>query len=82
MMNISWEFEISTYNNLCSRGPKKLLSESRKRPVAAILFFKMRPKIFPGKIYGFATSTEVKLALLLRTYVEENKNYKKKILWL
>ena len=50
MMNISCEFEISAYNSLCSRGPTKLLAESRKTPVAAILFFKMRPKIFPGKI--------------------------------
>ena len=39
MMNISYEFEISTYNALCSRGPTKLLTESQKTPVAAILFF-------------------------------------------
>ena len=50
MKNISCEFEISTYNTLCSRGPTKLLPESRKMPVAAILFFKMRPKIFSGMI--------------------------------
>ena len=50
MTNISCEFEISTYNTLCSRGPTKLPTESRKKPVAAILFFKMRPKILPGKI--------------------------------
>ena len=39
MMNISCVFEISTYNALCSRGPTKVLAESRKKPVAAILFF-------------------------------------------
>ena len=50
MMNISGEFDISTYNVLCSRGPTKLLANSQKIPMAAILFFKMRPKIFPGKI--------------------------------
>ena len=50
MRNISCEFEISTYNTLCSRGPPKVLVQSRKTPVAAILFFKMMPKIFPGKI--------------------------------
>ena len=50
MMNISCEFEISTYNTFCSGGPTKVLAESRKKtPVVAILFFKMRPKIFPGK---------------------------------
>ena len=30
IMDISCEFEISTYNTLCSRGPTKLLAESRK----------------------------------------------------
>ena len=50
MINISSEFEICTYNTLCSRGPPKVLAESRKKmPVAAILCFKMRLKIFPGK---------------------------------
>ena len=32
------------------RGVDIILAESRKTPVAAILFFKMRPKIFLGKI--------------------------------
>ena len=48
MINISREFEISTYNTLCSRGPTKLLAKSRKKmPVATMLFFKMRPKNIP-----------------------------------
>ena len=37
MMKISCEFEINTYNTLCSRWPTKLLAESRKT-------FKTRPK--------------------------------------
>ena len=44
MGNISCEFEISTYNTLCPTGPIKVLAESQKTPVAAILFFKMRQK--------------------------------------
>ena len=31
MMNIFCEFEISTYNTLCSRAPPKLLAESKKK---------------------------------------------------
>ena len=50
MRNIPCKFEISTYNTLCSRGPQKSLLKVEKTPVAAILFFKMRPKIFLGKI--------------------------------
>ena len=50
MRNIPCEFEISTYNTLCSGGPPKVLAEVKKMPMAAILFFKMRPKIFPGKM--------------------------------
>ena len=50
MRNIPCEFEISSYNTLCSRGPPKVFAESRKTPMAAILFFQMRPKIFPGNI--------------------------------
>ena len=49
-MNISWEFEISTYNTFCSGGVTKPFYKSRKTPVVTILFFKMRPKIFPDKI--------------------------------
>ena len=48
IMNIFCKFEISTYNSLYSRGPTKLLGEGQKTPMAAILFFKIRPKIFPG----------------------------------
>ena len=56
MGNISCEFQISTYNTLCSRGPTKVLAESEKKmPMAAILFFKMRPKIFSGKILSWGT---------------------------
>ena len=50
MMNISCKYEISTCNTLCSEEATKLLAESSKMPMAAILFFKMRPKIFQGKI--------------------------------
>ena len=31
MMNIFWEFEISTHNTLCSRWPIKRLAESKKK---------------------------------------------------
>ena len=50
VMNISYKFEISTCNTLCSRGRTKL-AESRKTPVVAILFSKMRPKRFYGYEY-------------------------------
>ena len=58
MMNISCEFggvakflAESKKNKL--PGVAKLLAEREKKmPVAAILFFRMRPKIFPGKILG------------------------------
>ena len=48
MRNIFCEFEISTYNTLCSRRP---CFKSNKRPWWPSCFFKMRPKIFPGKIF-------------------------------
>ena len=47
MGNISCEFEISTYNTLCSRGPTKSLLKVEKTPVAAILFFKNEAKNIP-----------------------------------
>ena len=50
IVNISRESEISTCNTLCFSGPTKLLAETRKTSVVAILFFKMRPKVLPGKI--------------------------------
>ena len=53
MLNITYEFDSSTYNVLCSRGPLKLLAESRKTPVAAILFSKTRPKYSQARFYGY-----------------------------
>ena len=51
MRNLPSEFEISTYNALCSRVPAKGLAESRKNARGGhLVFFKIRPKIFPGKI--------------------------------
>ena len=44
LMNISCEYKISTYDTLCSKGPTKLLADSRKMPVVAILFFKSTPR--------------------------------------
>ena len=39
MGNISCEFEISTYNTLCSRGPTKVLAESEKNAHGGHLLF-------------------------------------------
>ena len=49
MWNIPCEFKISTLP-FALEGHHKSLLKDEKTPVAAILFFKMRPKIFPGKI--------------------------------
>ena len=47
MMNISCEFETSTYNTFCSRKATKLLVESKKKHLWRLsCFFKLRPKIF------------------------------------
>ena len=47
MMNISCKFEISTYNILCSRGPTKLLAESRKNACGGHLVFQNEAKNIP-----------------------------------
>ena len=52
MMNIFCNLRLLPIITFALEGkPTKLLAESlKKMPVAAILFSKMRPKIFPGKI--------------------------------
>ena len=47
MRNISCEFEISTYNTLCSRGPAKVLAESRKNARGGDLVFQNEAKNIP-----------------------------------
>ena len=47
MMNISCEFEIPTYNTLCSREPAKLLPKSRKNPHGGYLVFQNEAKNIP-----------------------------------
>ena len=44
MGNVSWEFEISTYNTLCSRGPRKVIAESRKNARGGHLVFQNEAK--------------------------------------
>ena len=48
--NISCEFEISTYNTLCSRGPTKVLVQSQINIPGGHLVFQNEAKIFSGKI--------------------------------
>ena len=47
MRNISYKFEISTYNTLCSRGPTKVLAESRKNACGGHLVFQNEAKNIP-----------------------------------
>ena len=47
MRNIPCEFEISTYNTLCSRGPPKVLAESRKNTRGGHLVFQNEAKNIP-----------------------------------
>ena len=47
MRNIPCEFEISTYNTLCSRGPAKVLAESRKKRSGSHLVFQNEAKNIP-----------------------------------
>ena len=47
MRNIPCEFEISTYNTLCSRGPPKVLAESRKNARGGHLVFQNEAKNIP-----------------------------------
>ena len=49
MMNISCEFEISTNNTVCSRGPTKLLGESKKNARGSHLVFQNEAKNIPPK---------------------------------
>ena len=41
------EIEISTYNTLCSRGPAKVLAESRKNTRGSHLVFQNEAKNIP-----------------------------------
>ena len=47
MRNIPCEFEISTYNTLWSRGPPKVLAESRKNVHGGHLVFQNEAKNIP-----------------------------------
>ena len=49
MGNISCEFEISTFNTLCSRGPTKVLAESRKNTHGSHVVFQNEAKNIPGQ---------------------------------
>ena len=55
MMNISYKFENSVYNTFWSSGANRKISANcfmtdKEMTVAAIFFFKIRPKIFPVKM--------------------------------
>ena len=45
--NIPCDFEISTYNTLCSRGSTKVLAESRKNARGGHLVFQNEAKNIP-----------------------------------
>ena len=47
MMNIPCEFEISTYNTLCSRGPPKVFAESQENTCGGHLVFQNEAKNIP-----------------------------------
>ena len=47
MRNIPCEFEISIYNTLCSRGPPKVLAESKKTARCGHLAFQNEAKNIP-----------------------------------
>ena len=47
MRNIPCEFEIPTYNTLCSRGPPKVLAKSRKNAHGGHLVFQNEAKNIP-----------------------------------
>ena len=47
MRNKPCKFEISTYNTLCSRGPEKVLAESRKNACGGHLVFQNEAKNIP-----------------------------------
>ena len=47
MRNMPCEFEISTYNTLCSRGPPKVLAESGKNACCGHLVFQNEAKNIP-----------------------------------
>ena len=47
IMNTSCEFETSTNNTLCPRGPRKLLSENKKNPCGGHLVFQNEAENIP-----------------------------------
>ena len=47
MRKIPCEFEISTYNTLCFRGPPKVLAENRKNARGGHLVFQNEAKNIP-----------------------------------
>ena len=49
MQNIFFEFEISTCNTLCSRGPTKILALSRINVPGGHLVFQNEAKNIPGQ---------------------------------
>ena len=54
MRNIPCEFEISTYNTLCSRGPPKVLAESRKNTRGGHIVFQNEAKKYSqARFYGY-----------------------------
>ena len=55
MMNVSCKLENCVYYTFCSTGGNEKISAhcimtDNETPLAAIFFFKLRPKIFPVKI--------------------------------
>ena len=49
MRKIHCKFEISTYKTLCSRGPPKVLAESRKNARGGHLVFQNEAKNIPRR---------------------------------
>ena len=47
MQNIFWEFEISTYNTLCSRGPTNVIALSQINVPDGLLVFQNEAKNIP-----------------------------------
>ena len=77
MRNISWEFEISTYNTLCSRQPTKVLALSRINVPGSHLVFQNEAKIFPAKILWLwiypANLRRLAIIFLVRVATANNK---------
>ena len=51
IINISCKFENCTYYTFCFTGVTKLLDYVKETVVVAVLFFKIRPQIFQGKLF-------------------------------